>query len=199
MKRKKVTTIAAGFAVTALALTTTAACGGTDNSAQNTENKGQQQDSSSLITNQPIPHFNWSQIRQTLIDTETIAANGTATTSFFFNQGVQDPVFSCPSLGMPVANTAQLSNPQQLVNDPNGNKSAGSKVISQMDPYGIYAPASSTGTYVICINTEGKKYVQYWEGYVSTVSAPAEWNGATHSMNVTGAPTFNVSAKPAAP
>lgn len=158
--------------------------------AQKSENSQQQQDTGSLVTDQPIPHFNYSQIRQTLIDAETITANGTQTTSFFFQMGSPDPIFSCPSLGEPVANTAQLSNPQQVVTqDDQGNGFTGAATKGQMDPNGIYAPTASSGTYVICVNGSGAKYMQYWEGDVMTVTSAATWDRATHSLNVTGAPT----------
>lgn len=162
--------------------------GGTS-SGQAVENNQQQQDTKSLVSNQPIPHFNYSQIRQTLIDAEQIASNGTQTTSFFFQMGDPDPVFSCPSLGMPVANTAQLSNPQQVTPDPYGGNPQGGQVVSQMDPDGVYAPSASTGTYVICVNGSGAKYLEYWEGDVMTVAAGASWNYSTHKLSVTGQPT----------
>ena len=159
------------------------------------ENQEQQQDTQALVNNQPIPHFNYSQIRQTLIDAETIASDGTQTTSFFFQMGDQDPVFSCPSLGMPVANTAQLSNPEQVVND--GYPQGGAAVpIGQMDPDGVYAPSASTGTYVICVNSSGAKYLEYWEGDVMTVAAGATWNSSTHQLQVTGAPTAVIHTAP---
>lgn len=163
--------------------------GGTSSgSGQATENQQQQQDTNSLVNDQPIPHFNYSQIRQTLIDAEGIAANGTQTTSFFFQMGDQDPVFSCPSLGMPVANTAQLSNPQQVENDPYPQGGA-AVPVGQMDPDGVYAPTASTGTYVICVNGSGAKYLEYWEGDVMTVAAGASWDSSTHKLSVTGQPS----------
>ena len=183
---KKILTTIAGVALAGLAV---AGCThGSNPSAQQQENSQQQQDSQSLINNQPIPHFNYSQIRQTLIDAETISANGTQTTSFFFQLGDQDPVFSCPSLGVPVANTAQLSNPDQNYNSSYANGGT-SYPIPQMDPNGIYAPSSSSGTYVICVNSSGQKYLQYWEGDVMTVTSAATWNSTTHTLKVVGAPT----------
>jgi hypothetical protein len=176
--RTRITVAIAGAVLAAGAL---AGCTGSNGNTQ--ESRQQQQDTTSLEAAQPIPHFNYSQIRQTMIDAETIAANGTQTTSFFFQMGAQDPVFSCPSLGMPVANTAQLSNPAQGVSGDPG------AVIGQMDPDGVYAPSSSTGTYVICLNGGGQPYLEYWEGDVMTVAAAAEWDAATHSLRVTGAPT----------
>ena len=182
MNRK---TIAGGIAAAAIAALSLTACTQSGNAGQAAENQAQQHDTTSLVNDQPIPHFNYSQIRQTLIDAETIAADGTQTTSFFFQMGLPDPVFSCPSLGMPVANTAQLSNPQQVVGTGNSN----AVTTGQMDPYGIYAPAASTGTYVICVNSSGAKYLQYWEGDVMTVTSAATWNKATHTITVSGAPT----------
>jgi hypothetical protein len=103
--------------------------------------------------------------------------------------GDQNPVFSCPSLGMPVANTAELSNPDQAEWNTAGSSGVASAVIGQMDPSGIYTPSSSTGTYVICVNSAGKPYLQYWEGDVMTVTSAATWDSATHQLKVIGAPT----------
>ena len=186
----KIRTALAGLAVIAALGLSIAGCTSNPSapSGQQQENRAQQQDTTSLVNDQPIPHFNYSQIRQTLIDAETISADGTQTTSFFFQMGDPDPVFSCPSLGMPVANTAQLSNPQQVVHDsyPTGGAAL---TVGQMDPNGIYAPAASTGTYVICVNSSGASYLQYWEGDVMTVTSAATWDSATHTLKVTGAPT----------
>jgi hypothetical protein len=184
--------IIAGAALVALAAAVGCTNGPSGGQAQ--ESKQQAQDTKTLINNQPIPHFNFSQYRQTLIDAESISANGTQTTSFFFNMGVRDPIFTCPSLGMPVPNTAQLSNPQQVIYD-GGSGGGGNIGISQMDPYGAYTPSSSTGTYVICVNASGKPYLQYWEGFVQTVSAPAAWDYGNHTMKVTGAPSYAVKTK----
>ena len=163
-----------------------AACGGSNPSGQSIENKQQKQDMKSLLLAQPIPHFNFSQIRQNLIELETAQANGVQTTSFFFNQGVADPIQSCPSIGAPIPTTTQLSNPNQVVNDPYGN---GGAVIGQMDPNGTYS-ASSTGTYVMCIGANGKPYANYWEGFVQTVFGPAKWNAAAHQIELIGPPSF---------
>lgn len=194
---RKIITAVAAAAVIAVSLT---ACttGSSSPSGQQQENAQQQQDTTSLEASQPIPHFSYSQIRQTIIDAETISADGTQTTSFFFQMGDPDPVYSCPSIGMPVANTAELSNPQQVVND--GYPQGGAAVtVGQMDPDGVYAPAASSGTYVICVNTTGAKYLQYWEGDVLTVASEAEWDRVTHSLKVIGAPTAAIHTTPAAP
>ena len=91
----------AGTAVIAAVALLAAACTSASSTptGQQQENSAQRQDTTSLVNDQPVPHFNYSQIRQTLIDAETISADGTQTTSFFFQMGDPDPVFSCPSLG----------------------------------------------------------------------------------------------------
>lgn len=186
-----------GLAAAAILAVSVAACTASSSNGQQQENRQQQNDTTSLEASQPIPHYNWSQIRQTAIDAENIAANGAQTTSFFFQMGDQDPVFSCPSIGMPVPNTAELSNPDQVVTqDANGNGISGSATIGQMDPDGIYAPSSSSGTYVICVNASGAKYLMYWEGDVMTAAAGAEWDAAKHQIAVIGAPTAAVHTAP---
>lgn len=186
--RRVIASLAGAAAIAVTALCSASACSGSAPSGASAENSAQTQDTNSLEASQPIPHFSFSQIRQTIIDAETIAADGTQTTSFFFQQGDADPVFSCPSIGMPVANTAQLSNPEQPYQG-SVNTGADDPVVGQMDPDGVYAPSASSGTYVICVNGSGAKYLQYWEGDVMTVAAAAEWDTATHAIKVIGAPT----------
>lgn len=190
--RKTSTGIASAVVLAALGISLTACHSG--NQGNNQESAQQQADTTSLEAAQPIPHFNWSQIRQTLIDAQTISANSTETTSFFFMMGDKDPIFSCPSIGEPVANTASLSNPLQPYQGPANTD--GSDVVDQMDPNGVYVPGASNGTYVICVNGSGAKYLQYWEGDVMTVAAAAEWNAATHSLKVIGAPTAAIHTAP---
>ena len=193
--RRTTAALAASAAIAVTVLCTASACSST-NSGQAQENTAQQADQAALEASQPIPRYNYSQIRQTLIDAETISANGTQTTSFFFQMGNQDPVYTCPSLGEPVANSSSLSNPQQGTGV---SGVAGAIAIGQMDPDGIYTPTSSSGTYVICLSASGQPYLDYWEGDVFTVSGAAEWDEATHSIKVTGAPTAAIRTAPAAP
>lgn len=194
--RKTSAGLAAAAAIALTVQCTASACSGGSSNGNAQEGTAQQADTNSLEASQPIPHFNYSQIRQTIIDAETISANGTQTTSFFFQMGDPDPVFSCPSIGMPVANTAQLSNPEQPYQGP-VDTGADDPTVGQMDPDGVYAPSASSGTYVICVNGSGTKYLQYWEGDVMTVAAAAEWDTATHTLKVIGAPTAAVHTAPA--
>lgn len=146
---------------------------------------------------QPTPTFKWSQERETLIDIEIAQANDTQTTTFGFNQGISAPAWSCPSLGVPIASDTQLTNPSSVYDDPYPSVQDGngaSDVVPQGDPTGVYTGAS-TGTYVLCIAPDGSKYVQYWEGFVDSVTGPAVWNASTGNIQLTGPSTVQVKTK----
>lgn len=185
-------TAAAAAAVGALVAGLTACSRSGNSSGQQQEQKQQSQDTASLENNQPLPHFNYSQERQALIVAESAAANGTQTTSFFFNQGVQVPVSSCPSIGLGVPDSASLSNPTQPENFTDGNGHYNTIPVGQMDPDGIYAPPASTGTFVNCVNAQGQEYLVRWEGFVYTVTGPATWDKSTNSVKLVGAPTMKI-------
>lgn len=130
---------------------------------------------------QPTPNFNYSQLRQNLIEIETAQANATQTTSFFFNLGVTDPIMSCPSIGYPIPASYQLTNPDQKVVDHD-------LTIAQSEVTGVYT-GDTTGTHVVCIDGQGRGYDNYWEGFVSAVTGPAVWDSEAHQIRLTGAPT----------
>lgn len=121
--------------------------------------------------NQPVPTFDRSQYRQTLIDVETAEVHGTATTTFFFQQGVADPIMTCPSIGYPLASTAQLTNPEQAQ-----SKYQTPYTLPQEETNGVYT-GDSSGTFVVCVQSNGTKQIDYWEGFVYTTGGPAEWDG----------------------
>ena len=184
--------VIAAVALTGVALT---GCGSGAPSAQSqsihNDQKASAQALEQLQQAQPTPAYNWSQIRQTLIDIENAQAATTQTTTFFFNQGVQAPIHSCPSIGFPVATTTQLTNPEQIVQKWDGGANQ-FPTIPQADPTGIYA-GSSTGTYVICVAGNGTTYASYWEGFVETVTGPAVWTG--NGIKMTGPSTVNFKTK----
>jgi hypothetical protein len=189
MNRK---TIAAVIGAAALALGVAACQSGGSNAGQQQENRQQGQDTTTYELNQPIPHFAFSYYRQALIDVEASQALGEQTTSFFFEPGGgdPDPIDSCPSLGDPVPNTAQLSNPAQVVTPTGGSNGNTAVTIGQMDPNGVYSPSDSSGTYVLCVAADGSPELHYWEGYVYAVNGSATWDAATHSVTTYGAPVM---------
>jgi hypothetical protein len=185
-----------GFAAVGVALATgviVAGCSlgggpsGAGSKANNSESQAQGQDSYNMVTNQPVPIFKTSQMRATASDVETIQANGEDTTTFFFNLGIQNPIFSCTSRGMPVPADAQLTNPDQTQWNTEGSSGVASAVTSQMDPTGVYTGAT-TGTNVLCLDNKGQEYIQYWEGFVDSVSGAATWNNNSHQVQLLGQP-----------
>lgn len=121
--------------------------------------------------NQPVPEFDRSQYRQTLIDVESAEVHGTATTTFFFAQGNPAPIMSCPSIGYPLASTAQLTNPEQ-----EHTAHQNPYTIPQQETNGVYT-GDSSGTYVVCVQPGGVQQIDYWEGFVYTTGGPAHWDG----------------------
>lgn len=172
----------------AVALVVLAACGSSPATGDQTEHASQQGITAQFEKNQPIPAPLRSQMRQNLIEIEQAQADGVQTTSFFFNPNVQDPFLVCPSVGTPISASASLTNPEQLVHD-STYSTYGWGTIGQMDPNGVYTPADTLGTYVVCIGAGGKAIPTYAEGYVHVEYAPATWDYTQHRIVVTGAPT----------
>lgn len=181
--RKSVLAVLVGGA-TVLAV---AACTASNNDSINKDQAATNQQLDRYQANQPTPAFDWSQYRQTVIDVETAQVHGVATTTFFFNQGVQRPIKVCPSIGFPVATTSQLTNPDQLVAR-GYNSTTIDGVVGQQEPNGVYT-GDSSGTYVVCVAPNGTKYVTYWEGFVHTEGGPAHWDDKADVIVLDGPPT----------
>ena len=183
----------AATAIALVSVTGLAACGGGVTQSANQKEQNQEQSQlNQLEQANPIPSYNSSQLRQNLIDIENIQANSTQTTSFFMQMGNQDPVFVCPSIGLPIPVTDQLTNPEQVLNDgyPNGGAVL---TVPQIDPTGVYSGQSS-GTNVVCTDANGKPYIMYWEGDVLSATYGATWDRTTHSVQLIGGPTAQVHA-----
>ncbi|MDQ2875637.1 MAG: hypothetical protein M3Y33_12920 [Actinomycetota bacterium] len=180
-------TLGASTGIALLAIAALAGCSSGQSAAQQ-EGQASAGIEQSFLLNQPPPHFQHSDIRATAISIEAIQALGEQTTTFAFQQGDPNPIWSCPSLGEPLASTTEITNPTQVQNDsfPNGGAAV---PVGNMDPNGIY-PGNSAGTYVLCVGQGGKPYAQYWEGNVDSVSGPARWDAGSRQIVVTGAPTM---------
>lgn len=139
--------------------------------------------------NQPVPQYDWSQYRQTLIDIQSAQVHGVATTSFFFNMGVANPIKSCPSIGFPIPTTAQLTNPEQTVYDYRD-----SPVLPLMEASGVYT-GDSSGTYAICVADDGTAYASYWEGFIQTEGGPAHWDPVQQTIVLDGPPTVETTSE----
>ncbi len=134
---------------------------------------------------QPVPIFNYSQLRQNLIEIETAQVNATATTSFMFllsGSGATGPlVHSCPSIGFPIPATYQLTSPEQAVTGTEGR----AWELPQLEANGVYT-GDTTGTYVMCVGENGKPFAFYHEGFVATVTGPAHWDNAKGEIVMDG-------------
>lgn len=175
--------------------------GGTTGLATGNQKESQQQqaDTNSLENNQPLPHFNYSQERQNMIDIETAQADDVETTTFWMNMGNPDPIGSCPSIGFGIPDTASLSNPYQPIwnNNTYNNGGIAGIAVGQMDPTGVYTPTSSMGTYIICLTSSGQPYIDRIESTTDTYGGPAVWDYVKHMGKLIGAPTAaaNISVK----
>ena len=118
-----------------------------------------------LSKSQQIPTFDWSQERQTVIDAETIRATGSISTTMFFIEGV-GMISWCPSSGAPVPATYQLSASQQYI-DIKRDDTRQKFPVDQGEPTGVYV-GDSNGTWIICLDDDGNKFGQYWEGPVGS-------------------------------
>lgn len=115
---------------------------------------------------QQIPVFDWSQEYQTIIDAETARATGAPSTTEFTYLGV-DLVRWCPSVGVPVPSTYQLSNSQQYV-DLRDDGTRERYPVDQAEPTGAII-GDSSATWTICLDDHGEKFAVYWEGPVNSV------------------------------
>lgn len=164
MKMKKLVAVMLGLGLLL------AACDSTAQQRSGGENVTKEQDKVQtgfrhLANSQQIPAFDYSQVRQTLIDVETMQAQGTVSTTAFYLEGI-GIVGWCPSIGAPVASTSQLSATQQYVDLP-GDEERSLYPVDQGEPTGVY-PGQSTGTWTICTDDNGRKFAHYWEGYVAS-------------------------------
>lgn len=112
---------------------------------------------------QPVPFFNWSMMRQVLIDIYQ-AQNEARQTWAVIVSNTGTPIFSCESEGYPIPVTTQLTNESQIaVTNINGSNYTG--VVGQMEPNGTYS-GNSLGTYVLCVRPDGTLAPVYAEPYV---------------------------------
>ena len=186
MKNYKRPLLALGVTA-AMAFSLTACFDDTPNAKEQTQQQEQNQATNGiqqLLRAQPVHSYSYSQIRQNLQELEDSQANGSVTTSFFMHMGLNDPIFSCPAIGAPIASTTELTNPHQT-EDHSGQYNGGNTVVDQMDPTGVYT-GQSTGTYVMCVGQNGQVNPVYWEGSVLTAYGPAHWDKSAHNMVIDG-------------
>lgn len=155
-----------GASVSLLALFALSSCEDTKSSAEQASETEITETGSQmkvLTDAQPAIRVNYSQVRQTLLLAEYLAASSSASQAFEFIPGVPNPVFECESVGFPVPGTFNLTNP--LIEDPNSRQESGIVVSQAEGMLGVYT-GDTQGTYVVCLTPEGKPYVHWAEGIV---------------------------------
>lgn len=118
--------------------------------------------------NQPAPTFDFSLERYLL--TELYMARNRAVATFSYSQSpwTGKILWSCPSIGFPLAANTQLTNPQKI----SWRSGGGVGVLAQAEPNGLYTSPSTTGTFVMCTDQDGLVVPQYHEEYVSVTMFP---------------------------
>ena len=162
--------------------------GGAGNAATNAQ---QGRDDTQYAYVQPLPFFPFSQIRQTVIEAEAIDALGIASTTFFFVPGIDHPVYTCPSIGVPVPATDQLSNPFVAQWNNGGTNGNAGVAVGQEDPDGVFT-GDTSGTNSLCVSNGGGQYLGYDEAYTISFTASAHWDSGIGQIVVTGTPVMPV-------
>jgi hypothetical protein len=190
--------IGAVIGAAAIACLSLAAC---DNSGSTTgtatgdqlSQQQQQADTTQLEYAVPLPSFGFSELRFELVQIEAVQALGINSTSYGFEPGIQHPAWTCPSIGLPVPATDQLSNPDQAQwNSGSGGNNAwavAGVAVGQEDPNGVFQ-GDTTGTYSLCVTPTGHQYLQYNEGYTDATTAPSHWDAASGQIVLTGTPVL---------
>lgn len=190
MSRRRIITCA----VASLALVATVTGCSYTPTAQDKENAQQQAASNNLVASQPVPAPPYSVMRQELGEIRLAEATGSPTTQFEFIMGMPNPIRTCSAVGMPIPANASISNPHQVV-QASINGTWSNEVLDQMEPNGTYPSASTAGTYMTCVDAQGRGRPDYAEGIVHAVPGAAHWDEATHQIVATGDPSFHFSTK----
>lgn len=117
--------------------------------------------------NQPVPMFNWSQERDTMIQLYMMRNEARQTYTVVSSQGTGQTIFECPSRGTAIAADTQLTNGLQAV-------SAGP--IEQAEPNGLYSSKNTDATWILCVRKDGSIAPVYTENKVTQFPFAVRWN-----------------------
>lgn len=112
---------------------------------------------------QQVPVYDYSQLRQTLIEAQNVQAEGAYGTAEVTSLDGQ-LIWWCPTSGMPIPSTYELTSPEQFVEPPDrgGQEDV---PMPQGEPTGVYT-GDSEATYVLCLDDAGNAFLRYEEGQV---------------------------------
>jgi hypothetical protein len=179
------------LACTALVLL--ASC--TDTSSQRADSRVVEEQQSIYNRVQPVPVFDWSQDRDTLIQIYTQKNQALTTYTVFQSNGSGEVRFSCPSIGFALPADTSLTNPLQPIYFTNGPVT-----VEQPEPNGLFSSKNTDGTYVLCVRPDGSVTPVYTELKVTTYPfAVREENGRLVDAGESSSMQVEVGRGPAAP
>lgn len=131
------------------------------------ENRAAATGFSRLVDSQQIPVFDFSQERQTLIETLTMRAQGTHGTAYATTlDGTL--IWWCPTQGAPIPSTYQLTPSEQYV-DIKSDDTRQKFPVDQGEQTGVYV-GDSAATWTLCLDDSGKPFAKYEESNVGWTS-----------------------------
>lgn len=154
------------LAIVALSL---AACNAMDNPERADTQRVSEQQKHYALT-QPVPYFDFSMDRDTLIQIYKAKNEARTTWSVFASAGTGDVTFICESIGFAIPADTSLTNPLQII--PYGTISGAYDVVEQPEPNGLYSSKNTDGTYVQCVGEDGNVSPVYTEQKVTTFPFP---------------------------
>lgn len=126
-----------------------------------------------MLRNQPVPAFSFSLERHMLIEIYKARQRATNTFSVVQSELTGKVLWSCPSMGFPLPYSTQLTNPLQAWWQSGAHEYA-SAVVAQQEPNGLFTPAQAEGTWVPCVDSQGRVTPVYEERKVSVFLQPME-------------------------
>lgn len=137
-------------------------------SAEERENDATDRAMGRMTASQQVPEFDFSQERQTLIDTQFVRAQGTHGTAQVYNFD-GSLRWWCPTSGAPVPSTYQLTNPFDVEWRSGSGGDDASAVTARAEPTGVYT-GDSAATWVKCLDDNGTAFGKYAESDVEWTS-----------------------------
>jgi hypothetical protein len=121
--------------------------------------------------NQPIPAFEWSLERDVYIQLYTLRNEAVSTYTIVSSQ-FGTTIFECPSIGFPLAADYQLTNPLAPYRYADGSVGSSGIVVEQPEPNGLFSSKNTAGTWIMCVEPDGKIYPVYSELNASAFPMP---------------------------
>lgn len=122
----------------------------------------------------PVHITNWTQKRQFQAILQAFDQPNLITYSYLFSNYTGKLVPLCRSQGYGFNEATQYTNPLMAQWKYTGAEGISSAVVAQPDPNGLYSPANSQGTLMLCLTTAGKVMPVRSEPDILTLPVPYE-------------------------